>query len=242
MDSIVDVNTLFGPLPVASTDLAVDALVTLMQKHSVGAACTLSTLGLLLDPQVGNSATRAACEENPHLLPVATLNPTMYFGDTAPLLRLKQEGFRMVRFFPEEQDWPLDYAPFTAMLRCLDEAALPIMVDVRRRGSISTVLRAIESYPAPVILAGVTADTLSEAITALRHHESWFVETSRLLAPGAIKFVVDTVGPQRLLFGSSAPSRPIAGSLNVLRFAGLADDARALVLAGNARRLLHLAA
>src|SRR5437660_10889801 len=112
MDDIVDVNTLFGPLPVASTDLTVDTLVTLMSKHQVGAACTLSTLGLLLDPTVGNAATRAACTEHDELLPVATMNPTMYFGDTAALLRLQTEGFCMLRFFPGEQGWPIDFAPF----------------------------------------------------------------------------------------------------------------------------------
>ncbi len=80
MDEIIDVNTLFGPLPVASTDLSVDALITLMKRHRVESACTLSTLGLLLDPTVGNSATRAACGEHAELIPTATLNPTSYFG------------------------------------------------------------------------------------------------------------------------------------------------------------------
>src|SRR5438105_5908305 len=106
MDEIVDVNTLFGPLPVASADLSVDALTSLMQPHHIGTAFTLSTLGLLLDPTVGNAATRAACSEHSELLPVATLNPTMYFGDTASVLRLASDGFRLVRFFPAAQGWP----------------------------------------------------------------------------------------------------------------------------------------
>src|SRR5258708_27397112 len=103
MDDIIDINTLFGPLPVASSDLSVDTLLQLMQKHKVGTACILSTLGLLLDPTVGNAATRAACGEHPELLPIATLNPTMYFGDSEPILRLKADKFCMVRFFPGDQ-------------------------------------------------------------------------------------------------------------------------------------------
>ena len=83
MDEIVDINTLFGPLPAASADLNVDSLLTLMQKHSVRAACTLSTLGLLLDPTIGNSATKAACVEHPELMPVAltTLGERSAIGD-----------------------------------------------------------------------------------------------------------------------------------------------------------------
>src|SRR5581483_7042554 len=130
MDDIVDINTLFGPLPIASTDLAVDALLALMQKHKVQAACTLSTLGLLLDPTIGNAATRAACEEHPELLPVATLNPTMYFGDTEALQRLSEEGFRLLRFFPGRQGWPVEFAPFRSLLHHLEQAALPVMIDI----------------------------------------------------------------------------------------------------------------
>lgn len=242
MDDIVDINTLFGPLPIASTDLAVDALLALMQKHKVQAACTLSTLGLLLDPTVGNAATRAACEEHPELLPVATLNPTMYFGDTEPLLRLAGDGFRLLRFFPGRQGWPIEFAPFRALLRCLDEAALPIMVDIETTGMISALAGLLETYPAPVILMGVNVETLAEAIAVMRQRENWHVETSRLLAPGAIQTVVETVGVGRLLLGTGAPSRPIASALQTLQHAGLSDADRKQVCAANARRILHLAA
>ena len=37
MDEIVDVNTLFGPLPQASNDLTVESLLALMQHNGVGA-------------------------------------------------------------------------------------------------------------------------------------------------------------------------------------------------------------
>src|SRR5258708_6472142 len=106
MDDIVDINTLFGPLPAASVDLAVDALLDMMSVQNVGTACTLSTLGMLLDPMVGNAATRAACSEHSQLKAVATLNPTMYFGDDGMSQSLKSEGFHLVRFFPGQQGWP----------------------------------------------------------------------------------------------------------------------------------------
>src|SRR2546421_4363973 len=112
MDDIVDINTLFGPLPAASADLAVDALLDLMQTHQVSAACTLSTLGILLDPILGNAATRAACAEQTNLIPVATLNPAIFFGDATAVGRFVDEGFRLLRFFPSDQHWKIDFAPF----------------------------------------------------------------------------------------------------------------------------------
>ncbi len=240
MDEIVDVNTLFGPLPAASTDLTMEALLELMQKHQVGVACTLSTLGLLLDPSVGNAVTRAACTEYEPLLPVATLNPTMFFGDERPLQKFREEGFRFVRFFPQLQDWSLDFLPFHALLEALSALKMPIMVDINAPGQITMLGRSIENFGAPVMLSGVATETLAEAVAALRRYSSLHLETSQLLAPGNIKMLVDTVGIDRLLFGTGAPAQPVASALNTLQYAGLTGDAMHQILSSNARRLLSI--
>jgi hypothetical protein len=240
MSDIVDVNTLFGPLPVVSTDLTVESLLELMERHQVGRACTLSTLGILLDPAVGNSITLAASGEQPLLCPVATLNPKMYFGDEGELVRLASEGYCLVRFFPDWQGWPIDFAPFRALAQGLDKAELPVMIDVRAPGDITALERSLGEYRGAVILAGVDADLLSEALWMLRAHENWLLETSRLLAPGNLKIAVHALGPHRLLFGTAAPSRPVASALHTLRHAGLPEEMAAQILAGNARRLLRL--
>lgn len=239
MDDIVDFNTLFGPLPVASADLTVDDLLALMQKHNIAAACSLSTLGLLLDPAIGNTATRAACSEHPELVPVATFNPTAYFGDASVVQRLQTEGFRLVRFFPAAQGWPVDFAPFRSLLNELRGLDLPLIINVEQPGEITGLLRVLEGYTAPVVLAGVDVRFLSEAIAALRQNANWHLELSRLLAPGCIRLVAETVGAERLLFGTGAPSQPVASVLNTLRYSGLDDAARGQILAANARRILN---
>ena len=239
MDEILDINTLFGPLPIASADLNVDALLALMQKHSVKTACTLSTLGILLDPTVGNAATKAACGEHPELLPVATLNPKQFFGDAASVQQLKADGFRMVRFVPFMQEWPINFAPFRTIVRHLQPTGLPVMVSVDRPGEITALLGVLDGYTAPVILSKVDGSMLSEAVAALRERENWHTEISYLLGPGHIKAVADAVGAGRILFGTRAPSMPIASALNAVNQAGLPDDARRQILAANARRILQ---
>ncbi|HLV80132.1 MAG TPA: amidohydrolase family protein [Chthonomonadaceae bacterium] len=236
---IVDVNTLFGPLLVASTDLNVDALAALMQKHNIAAACTLSTLGLLLDPALGNAATRAACAQYAGLLPVATLNPATFFGDTAAQQQLQKDDFCLIRFFPHAQGWPVEFGPFHTLLHAIAPLGLPIMVGIETPGEITALTRVLETYPAPVILSGVSLSTLAEAVLALQERDRWHVEISRLLAPGAIRQVADIAGADRLLFGTGAPSQPIAGVLATLQHAGLSEEARRQVLAANARRILQ---
>lgn len=240
MSGIVDVNTLFGPLPAANTDLTVEALLELMQRHKVTAACTLSTLGMLLDPAVGNAMTRATCTEHPTLLAAATLNPGAYFGNTEELTRLRAEGCCYVRLFPTEQGWPLEYAPFRALAEDLQSVGLPLMIDITKQGQMSQLAHTLHDYPAPVILAGVNTETLAEAITLLRRHAHWHLETSNLLAPGCIKAVIDALGAERLLFGTHAPSRPVASVLYTLHYVGLPDAALNQILSENARRLLPI--
>jgi predicted TIM-barrel fold metal-dependent hydrolase len=238
MEEIIDVNTLFGPLPSASSDMTADTLLMLMQRHNVRAACTLSTLGILLDPTVGNTATRAAHSANPALLPVATLNPALYFGDEAAIARLVDDGFRLARFFPHVQGWPIEFAPFHDLVERLEPTGLPVMIDVEMRGEITALMRVLETHQAPVILVGVDAPLLAEAVAALRDFSNWYLEISQLLSPGCLQLVADTLGAERLLFGTGAPSRPIASALQTLHHSGLSDEARRQILAGNAHRIL----
>jgi predicted TIM-barrel fold metal-dependent hydrolase len=240
MDDIIDINTMFGPLPVAASDLSVEELAAMMHKHGVRACFTLSTLGLLLDHNAGNGATRAACAENRSLLPVATVNPQTCFGGEGPIARLAPEGFKMARFFPSWQGWEVDYAPFLAVAKVLDAERLPIMVNIEQPGTATRLIRAIGGHPSPVILAGVDERTLSEAVALMRASPRVYMETSSLMAAGALKQVVEAVGAERVLYGSGAPSRPMASGLGVLRYAGLTDAQRARVLAVNARELFGM--
>ena len=240
MDEIVDINTLFGPMPFASTDMTVDTLLALMEKHGVRRTCTLSTLGVLLDATGGNGATGAACAEHAALMPVATFNPTTFFGDPAPLQNLRADGFCMVRFFPCEQGWPIAFAPFRSLLEALQAARMPVMVGVNSIGEITALAELLGSYPAPVVLCGADYTLLAEAVAALRRFEHWHLETSQLLAPGCISQVVATVGADRLLFGTGAPAYPIAAALHTLHYAGLSESERRRILADNARRILSL--
>jgi predicted TIM-barrel fold metal-dependent hydrolase len=241
MDDIVDINTLFGPLPAASADLAVDALLDLMQTHRVNAACTLSTLGILLDSLLGNAATRAACAEQGILVPVATLNPTMFYGDTTAVSRLAAEGFRLVRFFPCAQRWKIDFAPFHWLMEHIQDTGLPVMVNIEKMGEITDLTRALRGNEGVVILSQVDHSTLAEAIAALQMFPNWHIETSRLLAPGCLRLATECVGPERLLFGTGAPAHPIASGLHTLRYAGLDESTIDMILGANARRLLNLA-
>ena len=238
MEEIIDVNTMFGPMPAGAADLSVDELVALMGKHSVRSACTLSTVGLLMDHNAGNSATKAACAEASSLLPVATVNPQTFFGADGPFSRFKADGFKMVRLFPEQQGWDTGYSPLVVLAKRLEVEGLPLMVDVDRPGAASRLVQSLVAHPASLILAGVDESMVAEVIALMRAHARIYVETSRLIAVGAIRQIVDSVGAERVLYGSGAPQQPMASVLGVLKHADLNEKQREQVLGGNARALL----
>lgn len=240
MPDITDVNTIVGPLPTAGADLSVEHLLELMAKHEIGRAFVCSTVGIRLSPQIGNAITRATCLDAQVLLPVATLNPTHYFGDEHGLFQLREDGFHLIRFFPYSQSWPVNLASFRALLQALRSLTIPLMVQIRRMGDCTLLQSLLNDYPAPIILSDVDSNILAEAIAVLKEQPNWYLETSHLLAPGAIRLAASCVGAERILFGTEAPQRPIASVLRTLEFADLSTQELELILHRNAERIFSL--
>ncbi len=238
MEDILDINTLFGPYPLANADLGIDTLLFAMRTNKVQTACTYSTLGLFLDPLIGNAATRAACSDHSELIPVGVLNPTLYLGNKEYLSGLKSEGFRLIRLFPTAHQYSADFAPFRTLVNDLSGLALPLMLQVVERGEISTFANALANYTAPIVLTNVGTKHIAELVAVLKSRSNLYVETSQLNGIGAIKAVVDAIGAERVLLGTGIPYQPTTTAVKMLEFSGITPEARKQVLGANARRIL----
>jgi predicted TIM-barrel fold metal-dependent hydrolase len=240
MADIIDINTLFGPRPKEASDLSLDDLLALRETYSVTTSFTLSTIGILLDFRSGNSATLAACSDNPGLLPTATINPQKCFDIPNTIDEIVQKGFKLLRVFPEIQDWEPDYAPFITLVRALKNKPLPLMVDVSKPGVASRIMKTCENSNVTVILSGVDETCLAEAVTLMQENPNLYMETSHLLGEGVIAHVARLTDDSKLLFGTGSPANPVLSSLTAIEIADITDSARSNILAGNARRLLNL--
>ena len=114
---------------------------------------------------------------------------------------------------------------------------MPIMVSVDRRGDATQLARLLDDFPHPVILEGVSPDTLTEAISLLRVYPNLYVETHALLAPHALPLLRDTVGVERVLFGSDAPGRSLAAALHYVRKSDLSESDQEAILSRNAQTI-----
>ena len=235
---ITDVNTLFGAYPSQHADSDPETLVEAMRAQGVDWGLTLSTWGLFHAAAEGNAETMRACRAHDHLIPVATLNPVHFWGQEGLVEGIAGEAFEMLRFFPHRQGWPLEFAPFLRLIAAVARLPrMPIMVSVEARGEATQLLRLLDDFPHPVILEGVSPDTLAEAVALMRLHPNLYLETHALQAPYALPLLRDTVGVARVLFGSDAPGRSPAAALRYVRSSGLAPADQDAVLGGNAQRL-----
>jgi predicted TIM-barrel fold metal-dependent hydrolase len=74
----------------------------------------------------------------------------------------------------------------------------------------------------------------------LRRHANVCIETSGVYRQDFIEDVARDIGPQRVLFGSSAPRMDIRLEVERIRWAKVPDADRTLMLAENARQLFRL--
>lgn len=238
---IIDANTVFGPWPQMRADMAVDRLVTALQNHGVSQSLAISTLGVLHNHGDGNADTLRVCQAQPMLLPVATMDPRGYFGPPGMLAKLKEQGFRMFRFFPMLQEWRLDHAAFLDILDELEELGLPVMMQARETGYPTALVKSLDGHKSNFILEGVSFENMAESVSVMRKHDNVYLDTRELKVPGALRFVVDQIGVDRIIFGSGCLRSSLASSLRYVMESEITDEQKQSILAGNIKRLLGVA-
>lgn len=236
---IIDSNTEFGLHPHHRLDMTIERLVAEMDKHNIATSLISSTIAVFHDSETGNQITLEAARSNERLIPVGTVNPRTYFGTQSDMQAIVGNGFKILRFYPVEQQWMTGSAAFGKVLKQLSAFKIPIMVEAPLPGDPTTLGRMASGYSAPVILCAVSLDNLSEAVAVMESIPNVMVETHDLHVPGGLEIIASRVGSDRIVFGSAAPRRSIASSLHYILDSELSDADKQLVLGGNIRRVLE---
>jgi hypothetical protein len=240
-DFVLDMFTLFGPVPPRRGETGTAQLQALLDAHQIAGAVTLSTRGLYHSAAAGNRETIALCQEaGPKLAPAVVLDPRF------PNAERTVAGGRVLCLLPDTQHWPLPFAPVTELLRTLIAsggtiaANIPLWWEAHKPGDATQIAHVLEqvNYPAPVILGNVAGNCLYEALTVARQNEKLLIATNGLQGLGEVKMAVDAIGAKRVVFGSGAPARSLGAALSLVRNAGLSEPDKEAVLGGNARSLL----
>ncbi len=203
-----------------------------------------------IDPFVPTGEVLDACARLPGLLlPFGSCDPHAedYTDKFARLLTLPIRG---IKFHSDLQQLPLDSPRLFAMLDVLaasEKAFLPVYLHT---GSFpiyrpleapwpAALVRLLSRFPALTFVCGHSGwDAPGAALKAALGHPNLYLETS-WQPPRTLRRLCDTLGPERLLFGSDFPLYSQKRALRNAR-AAFTEAEFVLVTSGNARRLLRL--
>ena len=238
---IIDANTMIGMYPTHRLDMTVERLVRELDAYHIAASMAVSTIGVFHDHTLGNATTLEAAKGNNRIIPAGTVNPKRWFGSASDMSAIRQQGFRLFRFFPVEQGWEIDSSAFGEILEQLAPLKTPIMIDAAESGGPGKVARMTATYPAPVVLSSISPETLTEALAVMAKMPTMMIEIHELRVPDALSLIADRVGADRIVFGSGAPRRSVAGTLQYVFSSALSDEDKQKVFGGNIRRILEAA-
>ncbi|MEO6907881.1 MAG: amidohydrolase family protein [Abditibacteriaceae bacterium] len=212
-----------------------------MNSNNIARSLTTASSGIFYDFRQGNTETLEAAKAYPQqLYPVGTLDPRAYPACLEEAEKRASEGFRLFRFFPSFQQWPINFAPFREVVRKCDELNVPIAVQVGNPGECTELADLVAFTEAPLLLAGVRPQQLGEVLAVMKSDPKFYLETTYLQGYSIFETVRDTIpdGAERIVFASFSPLRYLSAALGPVVTSGLSEDEKALVLGGNLKRLL----
>jgi|GEM_PF-310414 len=239
---VFDSCTIFGPWPGRSADLSVETLLKVMSANNIARSLATATHGIFYDFRQGNTLTLEAAKAHPQqLYPVGTLDPRAYPACLEEAEKRAAEGFRLFRFFPHYQQWPLNYAPFREIINKCNELKVPIAVQVEDPGDCTVLADMVASFDIPLLLSGVRPGHLGEALAIMKNNPRFYLESTYLQGYAAFETIRDAIpgGIERVTFASFSPLRYLSAALGPVVSAKLTEDDKALILGGNLKRLLE---
>jgi len=234
-----DANTFFGALTHKNIDYSLEALLKALKDAGIERALTYSLRGVTYDYSEGNDETLDASRKYPQLIPVATIDPRRYIGCVEEVDKRADQGFKIVRFFPELQGWSVEGALFEKILARMGERNLAAMFSMGPSGNASRLMRMARPYGVPIILADVSYGGLSEAVAVARSYDRTYIESNKLNTPDAVEFIASEVGPERILFGSRSPECYPSAAEDVISWARVPSSVREKIKGANLASLLE---
>jgi predicted TIM-barrel fold metal-dependent hydrolase len=235
---IIDVNTSFGKIPYRNVDFSIKVLTEKMRDNGISAAFTYSLKGLYHISEGGNKETLKNTSSFSFLFPVATLDIREYLDWEK--MSSEIDKFKMVRFFPELQNWKISSQPFIELCTMLSKKKIPIMISANDFGVATEIAEITFLKNLNVILTDINYSWLSEAVFVMKKYPNVYVETSTFASPGIVEDITSEVGVRRILFGSGILQRPAQPVLNVIFNAEISEGERDMIFYKNATELFSL--
>lgn len=251
-----DANCQMGRRPAGGCRLAATAadLIRIMDDYGLERALVWHDAQLEGAPDLGNRMIVEQIRSNgdgefrtgrPRLLGSWTILPPQTREIPAPdafFKQMKQYGIVALRAFPLKHRYLLNRVTFGSFLDEISDRRIPLFLSLTQgTGDWPVIYGLLQEYPDLTCIIADTGvwGTDRQFRPLLEAYPHVYLETSMLaMNDQVIEDLVETYGPDRLLFGSGFPVREPLSAMLQLRHAAVDEQDRQMIASGNLTRLI----
>ena len=229
---VLDINCILGKQMDPFAIKSPGELLSIMDSRGIDEAFVSAPAHVIGVPNTG---------ESKRLYPVFNAIPH-YTGECSPPVLM--EACHAVRVFPVFHRVKLHLWLWKELLDVLCEHRLPIMVDFSNSGwqddfDYDSIHQICETYPdIPVIIMRASASCDRYLYKLWDMHMNLYIDTSFYQPNHGLHAVTSRFSARVLLFGSGLPRVEPDSPLNAVLHSGLSEEDMALILSGNAKRII----
>lgn len=200
------------------------------------------------DGTTGNSLTASFIAQHPdRFVGFAYVSPRLPERMVPELTRAIDElHFVAIKLYPPYAEWDLHEPIWHPIYEFANERGLTVLFHTgpEPHSAPQLIAQIAPRYPNANFVAGHAGNVppyRAQAIAVAQAHPNVYLETcSTYRAPGVIEQLVNEAGADRVLYGSDMPLMDPRAQIGKIITAEISDEAKRLVLGGNAMRLLNL--
>lgn len=239
---IIDAHAHLGTLGRFSA--SADDLIRMANRAGIEKMVVSNLDAIFYDTRAGNDALAAAMRAYPDRIIGYASFTSAYFGQ-AVLDEIDRcvldYGMRGLKIYSANKRSVAEPDMFPIVEHAA-ELGLPILAHAHAQ-EIDTLARQVPQATILIAHLGEQAETnMWQTLTMARSHPNVILDlTSSQIYAGLVEACVETVGPERVVFGTDMPLLEPEVQIQKVYAANIDEEARQLILGGNAARLFGLA-
>ncbi|MHC4714457.1 MAG: amidohydrolase family protein [Planctomycetota bacterium] len=234
---LFDFALLVGSDPRSQAEGSREDLIEYLDREDA-AGLVASLAGAYYDFAAGNRETLEISDRDKRLFPAFTLDPRRAEAVSVDIASAVSEGFRALVLFPAIQSWDFSHPALAGIIGRAAEAGLPIVLHLNRNASVAGVAAFAREVDVPVVACGLSYGSLGAVLSLAGTAENLLFGVRLFAGLDNLETLASRLGAERLVFDSGEPLASNAAPLETLKTAVMSDEARELILTGNARRVL----
>ena len=229
----------------------VEGTLAAMGKAGIQRAVVYSPHAAYWDSGEGNQLLLDTIEGQPNLFPQLVANP-MYDLDSFAA-QVSEKRVRSLRILPMLRQYPFRDWALKPWLDWMAAEAIPLWLPADYRIHVdqsfgrdrdidpTEVHDTLKAHPdLNAVLCDVKYQDFYWALLLLKSVPNLYLELSRFVITDGLAIVIDAIGEERVLFGSSFPEAAMSPQLYHLHRCGLSEASLKAICSGNLERLLGM--